>query len=73
MTQFWIRERGGPCNDLSAIPLEELKHYEGKRVRVALVYEGILERADYGNEFVIRDGCTRYLRRSHIEYIQEQK
>ena len=68
---YWVRETGIP-GDAFGMTREQLKEFEGRRVRIALVYEGVLERADYGNEFVVRDWCMRYLPRNRIEYIEEK-
>lgn len=54
------------------ISQEILNELQGKRVRITIIYEGVLERPDYGNEIVLLDGTTRYIRKSDIASIIEQ-
>lgn len=50
---------------------EEFDKLEGKRVRVTIVFEGLLERADYGDEIALWTGLRRYLKKHNIDNIEE--
>ncbi len=53
------------------VPQEEFDKLGGKRVRVTIVFEGRLERPDWGDEIVLHTGLLRYLKKNNIDKIEE--
>jgi hypothetical protein len=49
-----------------------LDSLKGKRVRVTIVHEGVLERPDYGDEIMVNCcGAVRYFKKDHLYSVEE--
>jgi hypothetical protein len=59
-------------SEFRMVSQEEFDKLEGKRVRVTIMFEGQLERADYGAEILVNCcGAVRYFKKDNIDSIEE--
>jgi len=58
-------------SEFRKVDQKEFDKLQGKRVRVTIVFEGRLERSDYGDVIALWTGLRRYLKKNNIDKIEE--